>query len=372
MRALATGGPPGGYGTGYHQPRPDSREMARPGARFAAESAPCEARIAKSAASSYCHRRRGWYAMAGSGYRNSVRDVRDDRGGEPAVPRQDKNQLFRKRGARAARRHRRARPPRHRHAPARLARAGRGRGAHHHRARLGLGRQARDHGERPGHAAHRRAHAAGDDPRGRPPDRGAGRHRRPRVRRADRRHGRPGRPAPAAAGDRGRDLALRRRRWLPAGLPRPVRRRRRSTDHGGALRTARRDPLPPHGRRQEDRGRAERADRPGQRLRRRVRVPPRQRHLRGRTGLHTGEHAGRAAERVPRAASSRPRARSCACRPRCSATRSTPSGYAWSSSDGPPDRVSTGTSCTARVVLSRAAPITYAFPALGRLVGGSE
>jgi multidrug efflux pump subunit AcrA (membrane-fusion protein) len=52
--------------------------------------------------------------------------------------------------------------------------------------------------------------------------------------------------------------------------------------------------------------------------------------------------------------------------------RSTPSGYAWSSSDGPPDRVSTGTSCTARVVLSRAAPITYAFPALGRIAGGSE
>lgn len=51
---------------------------------------------------------------------------------------------------------------------------------------------------------------------------------------------------------------------------------------------------------------------------------------------------------------------------------STPSGYAWSSSDGPPERVSSGTSCAARVVLSRAAPITYAFPALGRVFGGSE
>jgi hypothetical protein len=50
----------------------------------------------------------------------------------------------------------------------------------------------------------------------------------------------------------------------------------------------------------------------------------------------------------------------------------TPSGYAWSSSDGPPERISTGSSCSARVVLSRAAPITYAFPALGRVFGGAE
>lgn len=49
----------------------------------------------------------------------------------------------------------------------------------------------------------------------------------------------------------------------------------------------------------------------------------------------------------------------------------TPTGYAWSSSDGPPEPITDGTTCTARIVLSSAAPITYAFPALGRL-GGAE
>jgi multidrug efflux pump subunit AcrA (membrane-fusion protein) len=49
----------------------------------------------------------------------------------------------------------------------------------------------------------------------------------------------------------------------------------------------------------------------------------------------------------------------------------TPSGFAWSSSDGPDVPVTDGTTCTARIVLSSAAPITYAFPALGRL-GGAE
>jgi len=50
----------------------------------------------------------------------------------------------------------------------------------------------------------------------------------------------------------------------------------------------------------------------------------------------------------------------------------TPSGYAWSSSDGPPGEIGGGMTCSARVVISSAAPITYAFPALGRLVGGAE
>jgi multidrug resistance efflux pump len=49
----------------------------------------------------------------------------------------------------------------------------------------------------------------------------------------------------------------------------------------------------------------------------------------------------------------------------------TPTGYAWSSSQGPSRPISEGTTCSARVVLSSAAPITYAFPALGRL-GGAE
>ena len=187
MRALATGGPPGGYGTGYHQPRPDSREMARPGARFAAESAPCKARIAKSAASSYCHRRRGWYAMAGSGYRNSVRDVRDDRGGEPAVPRQDKNQLFRKEALERL---------------DDIDELDRLVTVTHPRAWLALGAVAAliitalvwaSAGRLETTVSGQGMLLTGGHtlqvthPRGRPPDQGAGRHRRPRVRRADRR-----------------------------------------------------------------------------------------------------------------------------------------------------------------------------------------
>jgi multidrug efflux pump subunit AcrA (membrane-fusion protein) len=49
----------------------------------------------------------------------------------------------------------------------------------------------------------------------------------------------------------------------------------------------------------------------------------------------------------------------------------TPTGYAWSSSGGPSEPITDGTTCSARIVLSSAAPITYAFPALGRL-GGAE
>ena len=51
---------------------------------------------------------------------------------------------------------------------------------------------------------------------------------------------------------------------------------------------------------------------------------------------------------------------------------STPSGYAWSSSDGPAMRLAAGTTCTASIVLSRSAPITLAFPALERVLGGAE
>ena len=47
-----------------------------------------------------------------------------------------------------------------------------------------------------------------------------------------------------------------------------------------------------------------------------------------------------------------------------------PSGYAWSSSKGPDMEISTGTACSARIVLSEDPPITYAFPALKRFLGG--
>ncbi len=50
----------------------------------------------------------------------------------------------------------------------------------------------------------------------------------------------------------------------------------------------------------------------------------------------------------------------------------TVSGYAWSSSEGPAMKLSAGTLCTASIVLSRSAPITYAFPALERVLGGGE
>lgn len=52
--------------------------------------------------------------------------------------------------------------------------------------------------------------------------------------------------------------------------------------------------------------------------------------------------------------------------------RKTVSGYAWSASDGPATRISAGTTCSARIVLKRSAPITYAFPALERVLGGAE
>jgi multidrug efflux pump subunit AcrA (membrane-fusion protein) len=48
------------------------------------------------------------------------------------------------------------------------------------------------------------------------------------------------------------------------------------------------------------------------------------------------------------------------------------SGYAWSTSAGPEARVTGGTTCTARIVLAKKAPITYAFPALARYLGGSR
>ena len=48
-----------------------------------------------------------------------------------------------------------------------------------------------------------------------------------------------------------------------------------------------------------------------------------------------------------------------------------PSGYAWSSSEGPDMEISSGTTCSARIVLSEDPPITYAFPALRRLLGGA-
>ncbi len=51
---------------------------------------------------------------------------------------------------------------------------------------------------------------------------------------------------------------------------------------------------------------------------------------------------------------------------------SNPSGYAWSTSCGPDMRVSTGTTCSARIVLSSSAPLTYAFPALKRYLGGAD
>ena len=49
-----------------------------------------------------------------------------------------------------------------------------------------------------------------------------------------------------------------------------------------------------------------------------------------------------------------------------------PSGYAWSSSSGPATKISSGTVCSARIVLSEDPPITYAFPALKRFLGGGD
>lgn len=49
-----------------------------------------------------------------------------------------------------------------------------------------------------------------------------------------------------------------------------------------------------------------------------------------------------------------------------------PSGYAWSSSDGPDVQISSGTACSARIVLTEDPPITYAFPALRRYLGGTD
>jgi multidrug efflux pump subunit AcrA (membrane-fusion protein) len=48
------------------------------------------------------------------------------------------------------------------------------------------------------------------------------------------------------------------------------------------------------------------------------------------------------------------------------------SGYAWSTSSGPSYRISTGTSCTARIVLSSSPPITYVFPSLKSYLGGAN
>jgi len=49
-----------------------------------------------------------------------------------------------------------------------------------------------------------------------------------------------------------------------------------------------------------------------------------------------------------------------------------PSGYAWSSSGGPSTKISSGTVCSARVVLTEEPPITYAFPTLRRYLGGQD
>lgn len=49
-----------------------------------------------------------------------------------------------------------------------------------------------------------------------------------------------------------------------------------------------------------------------------------------------------------------------------------PSGYAWSSSGGPSTKISSGTVCSARIVLTQEPPITYAFPTLRRYLGGQD
>ncbi|MBE3074911.1 MAG: HlyD family efflux transporter periplasmic adaptor subunit [Actinobacteria bacterium] len=49
-----------------------------------------------------------------------------------------------------------------------------------------------------------------------------------------------------------------------------------------------------------------------------------------------------------------------------------PSGYAWSSSGGPSTKISSGTVCSARIVLTEEPPITYAFPTLRRYLGGQD
>ncbi len=49
-----------------------------------------------------------------------------------------------------------------------------------------------------------------------------------------------------------------------------------------------------------------------------------------------------------------------------------PSGYEWSSSQGPPYPISSGTACTARVILSSDPPITRVFPSLAHLFGSGD
>jgi len=49
-----------------------------------------------------------------------------------------------------------------------------------------------------------------------------------------------------------------------------------------------------------------------------------------------------------------------------------PSGYASSYSGGPSTKISSGTVCSARVVLTEEPPITYAFPTLRRYLGGQD
>jgi HlyD family secretion protein len=50
--------------------------------------------------------------------------------------------------------------------------------------------------------------------------------------------------------------------------------------------------------------------------------------------------------------------------------RATPSGFSWSSGQGPPGRLTTGTPCAVSITVREQAPITLVIPALTRLLGG--
>ena len=105
--------------------------------------------------------------------------------------------------------------------------------------------------------------------------------------------------------------------------------------------------------------------------RRPVRLHPRPRAVRRRSAVHARGHAGRPAERLPRAAIRRRRAG----HPRRGEAGEGP-GHAERLRlvvvQRARHQLSAGTLCTARIVLSRTAPITYAFPAARAVPGRIE
>ena len=149
------------------------------------------------------------------------------------------------------------------------------------------------------------------------------------------------------SGGRGRDLSLRRRGRLPAGLSRPVRRRRRSADHGRARRALVATLYLPI-----DDGKKIKVGQSVQIVPANVSVDE-YGYLLGKVtfvaGLASTPESMQAVLQneflVREFAAAGPVLRVEAALQR---DPSTPSGYAWSSSDGPSGRVSTGTSCAGR------------------------